>query len=151
MVGVMAGVLWSRRYAILAEYLQHNVYLAPGRAELGDFTRRFVLGSFEWSRSPLQVDGLGDLGGAIRGTTGAVLREGLGAGWVVGVGAAGRVGLIRHLSVVLDLQGLLTVLPNDTVPRCPAEGSLTPNCSPFASAETVRPEAWIALLLELRM
>jgi len=145
------GVLLQRRYAIVGQYLHHETYLAPGRAELGVFARRFLLGSLEWSRHPLYLEGLGDVGGSIRGTIGAVFREGLGTGAVVGAGLAGRVSLTRQLSVVLDVEALLSVLPNDSMGRCPAEGSLTADCNPYASSGHLRPEGKAGLLLELRL
>lgn len=148
---VAAGVLLHRRYAIVGQYVQHSALLAPGRAELGVFTRRFVLASVEWSRQPLDLRNLGDLGGALRGTVGGVFREGLGAGAVLGAGLAGRFALNRRLSVLLDLQALVSVLPDDPVDRCPAEGSLTPDCNPFASSGSLRPEGKGTLLLELRL
>jgi hypothetical protein len=149
-VELAGGVLLAGRYAIVGQYLQHSAYRVPARAELGVFTRRFLLASVEWSRWPLTMDNLGDVHGALRGTVGAVFREQLGAGAVIGVGGGGRFGLNRYLSVMLDVQGLLSVLPHDDAERCTTDGSIDLNCNPLAGSGSVRPEGWVALLLEVR-
>jgi hypothetical protein len=143
------GVLLAGRFGLLAEYIQHTAYRFPGQSNLNVFTRRFLLGALEWSPRPLDLEDLGDFNGSVRVGGGAVFRAALETGGALGVGRGARVALNRYLAAMLDVQGLVTLLPVDSTVRCPTDEYFF-SCNPLASAGAMRSEAWVALLLEVR-
>lgn len=145
-----AGLLWADRSGLLLQYFQESAYRVPQQTSSGAFTRRFVLAGFEWSPRPLLLERLGDRQWAVRVMLGAVFREQLRAGAAAGLGLNFRYALNRSVAATASADGFLTLLPNDPVPRCD-NATIVPNCNPFASSGTFRPEGQLAIGFEFRL